>query len=132
MTIDSDIGLLAARVCLSAVYFYSAFDKAINWQNAIKFVNGLRLNRPRAVVIGTIAVQLIGGTAVLLGIYTRAGALLLLLFTVLATIVAHNPIGLRGEEFRRQAMLSLEHLGIVGGLLLLSLTGAGHLAIAPP
>lgn len=126
-----DILLLIARICLSAVYLYSALDKTINWQNGMKFVNGLRLPQPGLVLVGTIAVQYVSGLAVLLGFYAREGAFALLAFTVIATIIAHNPIGLRGEELRRQLTLSLEHLGIVGGLLLIVIVGPGRFAIAP-
>jgi putative oxidoreductase len=57
--------------------------------------------------------------------------LLLLAFTAVATIVAHNPIVLRGEELRRQVTLSLEHLAIVGGLLILAVVGPGSYALRP-
>ena len=128
---NHDLLMLAARVCLSAVYLYSALDKTINWQNGMNFVNGLRLPQAHLVLVATIVIQLIGGLAVLLGVFAREGAVLLLVFTVVATVIAHNPIGLRGEEFRRQFTLSLEHLGIVGGLLLLALNGPGSFAIMP-
>jgi putative oxidoreductase len=126
---DQDLLLLVVRVCLSAVFFYSALDKLICWRNGLKFVNGLRLPQPRLVLAGTIVVQLAGGLAVLSGVRAREGALLLAVFTLVATLIAHNPLGLRGEEFRRQCMLSLEHLAIVGGLLLLAALGPGKFAL---
>ena len=101
----------------------------ICWRNGLKFVNGLRLPRPHLVLAGTIVVQLAGGLAVLSGVWTGEGALLLAAFTVVATLLAHNPLGLLGEEFRRQCMLSLEHLAIVGGLLLLATLGPGRLTL---
>ncbi|MGZ5897827.1 MAG: DoxX family protein [Xanthobacteraceae bacterium] len=127
---DEEMLLLAARVCLSAVFLYSGLDKLICWQNGLKFVNGLRLPQPQLVLSVTIVVQLVCGLSVLLGVRAREGAFLLAAFTVVATIIAHNPIGRRGEEFRRQCMLSLEHLGIVGGLLLIATFGAGKFAIS--
>ena len=123
--------LLAARICLSAVYLYSAFDKLVSWQNGIDFVVRHRLPWPGPVLAGTIVVQLAGGLAVLLGIFTRESAVALLLFTVAATIACHNPIGLKGEEFRRECMLSLEHLAIAGGLLLIAMTGPGEFVLMP-
>jgi putative oxidoreductase len=126
-----DYLLLAARLCLSAVYLYSGLDKLVNWQNGIDFVVRHRLPWPRPVLAGTIAVQLAGGSMVLLGMFAREGAALLLLFTVAATIACHNPIGLKGEAFRRECMLSLEHLAIVGGLLLVAMTGPGGLSLMP-
>jgi putative oxidoreductase len=126
-----DYLLLAARICLSAVYLYSGLDKLVNWQNGIDFVVRHRLPWPGPVLAGTIVVQLAGGAMVLLGMFAREGAVLLLLFTVVATIACHNPIGRKGEAFRRECMLSLEHLAIVGGLLLIAMTGPGGIALMP-
>jgi putative oxidoreductase len=128
---EQDLGILLARICLSAVYLYSALDKTINWLNGLNFVYGLRLPQPKFVLIGTIVVQYVGGLAILLGYQTRHGAWLLLAFTVVATVVAHNPVRLRGEEFRRQVTLSLEHLAIVGGLLMLAVVGPGSYSLRP-
>jgi uncharacterized membrane protein YphA (DoxX/SURF4 family) len=49
------------------------------------------------------------------------GALLLAGFTVTATVVGHRFWLRRGTEFRHELTTSLEHVAIVGGLLLLSL-----------
>jgi putative oxidoreductase len=128
MGMDRDVMLLVARICVAAVYLYSGIDKIVNWPWSIAFINGLRLPRASLVLTGTIIVQLIGAATILSGFHAREGAWLLLIFTVVATLVAHNPIGLKGEEFRRQMTLSLEHLAIVGGLLLIAVVGPGSYA----
>ena len=48
-------------------------------------------------------------------------ALLLAGFTVAATLLGHRFWLRRGAEFRLELTTSLEHVAIVGGLLLLSL-----------
>jgi putative oxidoreductase len=114
---DRSFLLFVVRACLSAVYLYSGFDKLLNWQNGLAFVNRFSLPYPRVVLTGTIIVQLVGGFALLTGFHAREGAILLALFTVAATLACHYPIGLRGSDLRRELTLSLEHLAIVGGLL---------------
>jgi len=126
---DRNLLILAARVCLSAIYLYSALDKLINWKNGLAFVERHRLAPHVPVLTGTIIVQLAGGLMVLLGIWARGGAILLLLFTLVATLRVHFPRGLRGEDFRREATVSLEHLGIIGGLLMLAVAGPGDYAL---
>jgi putative oxidoreductase len=128
---DQDGWLLVARICVAAVYLYSGIDKIVNWAWSIAFIKGLRLPQAPIVLTGTIVTQLLGSAAILLGFYAPEGAGLLLIFTLVATAVAHNPIGLKGEEFRRQIMLSLEHLAIVGGLLLIAVVGPGSYAMRP-
>ena len=59
------------------------------------------------------------------------GAVILLLFTAVATYWVHNPLGRTGEDFRRETTISLEHLAIIGGLLLIAVTGPGTLALRP-
>ncbi len=87
--------------------------------------------QPRVVLAATAVIHVAGGLMVLLGVMAREGAILLLLFTIIATWWVHNPIGLKGEDFRRELMTSLEHLAIVGGLLLLAVTGPGAFALRP-
>ena len=128
---DQDAWLLVARICVAAVYLYSGIDKIVNWPWSIAFIKGLRLPQAPIVLAGTIVTQLLGSLAILSGVYAREGAWLLLVFTVVATLVAHNPVGLKGEEFRRQMTLSLEHLAIVGGLLLIAVVGPGAYALRP-
>jgi putative oxidoreductase len=128
---DQDAWLLVARICVAAVYLYSGIDKIVNWPWSIAFIKGLRLPQAPIVLAGTIVTQLLGSLAILSGVYAREGAWLLLVFTVVATLVAHNPVGLKGVEFRRQMTLSLEHLAIVGGLLLIAVVGPGAYALRP-
>jgi uncharacterized membrane protein YphA (DoxX/SURF4 family) len=55
------------------------------------------------------------------GLFAWLGALVLAAFTVAATVVGHRFWLRRGAEFRHELTTSLEHVAIVGGLLLLSL-----------
>ena len=69
----------------------------------------------------TIAVQLIGGLAVVSGVGAALGAALLAGFAILATLVGHPFWLLRGEMAHRGFTTSLEHLAIIGGLILVVL-----------
>ena len=75
----------------------------------------------RAQIAGaTVFTQLVGGFLVATGFFAWLGALLLAGFTVAATVIGHRFWLRRGAEFRHELTTSLEHLAIVGGLLLLS------------
>jgi uncharacterized membrane protein YphA (DoxX/SURF4 family) len=56
---------------------------------------------------------------VLLGIGTAVGAAFLALFTAAATVLGHRFWLLRGKQAQQELTTSLEHLAIIGGLLLL-------------
>jgi putative oxidoreductase len=66
---------------------------------------------------------------VLLGFWARLGAIALLVFTVIATVLGHGYLGLTGEKRQQQETTSFEHLAIVGGFLLIVIHGAGAISI---
>ena len=121
-------GLLIARLCLAAVFLYSGVDKLWHWRSSVEEVKGDGLPWPAAFAGVTVATQLVGGCLVATGFFAWLGALSLAGFTVAATVVGHRFWLRRGAEYRRELTTSLEHLAIVGGLLLLSVldfAGAG-------
>jgi putative oxidoreductase len=126
---DHDQLVLAAHIYLSAVFLCSCLDMLVNWSSGLAEVSGLGLPFSAIALALTIVTQLAGGLMVLLGLYVRLGAILVLGFTVVATLLAHNPLGSSGEELRRQLTTSLEHLAIVGGFLLVLAYGAGGIAL---
>jgi putative oxidoreductase len=125
----SDLGLLVARIFLSAVYLYSGIDKLTHRADAIAELEALKLPQPALLRPLVIAVQLIGGLMVLLGVHAQAGALMLLGFTAVATLLAHKPFDHEGLARRMQFTIALEHLAICSGLLLLALSGPGRYSL---
>ena len=77
----------------------------------------------------TVACQIGGGLMVLLGFWARLGALALLGFTAIATLMAHGTRGLTGEKRQQQETTAFEHLAIVGGFLFVVIHGPGRLSV---
>ena len=110
-----------AQLCLAAVFLYSGVDKLWHWRSSIEEVKSDGLPWPAAFVGATVFTQLVGGCLVATGLFAWLGARVLAGFTVAATVVGHRFWLRRGAEFRHELTTSLEHVAIVGGLLLLSL-----------
>src|SRR3546814_4817751 len=83
---SSDLLLLAARLCLAAVFLYSGATKLLSWQAAIAEFEQIGLPFSPLAVAATVIVQLSGGLAVALGWRVRLAALGLAAFTVIATL----------------------------------------------
>lgn len=115
-----EYGFPIARLCLAAVFLYSGVDKLWHWRSGIEEVRGDGLPWPAAFAGATVFTQLVGGCLVATGFFAWLGALLLAGFTVAATLLGHRFWLRRGAEFRHELTTSLEHVAIVGGLLLLS------------
>jgi uncharacterized membrane protein YphA (DoxX/SURF4 family) len=111
-------GVPVARVMLAAVFLYSGQDKLRHWQASVAEVAQMGLPFPVAFAAATILTQLLGGLAVAVGVAAPVGAALLAAFTVAATVLGHRFWLLHGEAAREALTTSLEHVAIVGGLLL--------------
>ncbi len=78
---------------------------------------------PLVPVLATVAVALlvIGGICVLLGIKYRLGASLLILFLLPTTLIMHHFYFLSGPDQQLQSVLFWKNIAILGGLLGLAL-----------
>jgi putative oxidoreductase len=122
-------GDLLARFCLSFVFLWSGVSKAYNPAAGRAEVASLGLPNPALFSTLTIICQIGGGLMVLLGLWARLGALALLSFTVIATLLAHGSRGLTGEKRQQALTTTFEHLAIVGGFLFVIIHGAGTLSV---
>jgi uncharacterized membrane protein YphA (DoxX/SURF4 family) len=114
-------GFPIARVCLAVVFLYSGLDKLWHWRSGIDEVRGDGLPWPAAFAGATVVTQIVGGCLVATGFFAWLGGLLLAGFTIAATLLGHRFWLRHGSELRHELTTSLEHVAIVGGLLLLSL-----------
>jgi uncharacterized membrane protein YphA (DoxX/SURF4 family) len=112
-------GFPIARLCLAAVFIYSGIDKLRHWRASIEEVRGDGLPWPAAFAGATVFTQLVGGILVATGFFAWLGAIMLAAFTVAATLLGHRFWLRHGSEYRHELTTSLEHVAIVGGLLLL-------------
>ena len=124
-----DLGDLLARFCLSFVFLWSGVSKASHPAAGKAEIAALGLPYPALFLPLTVACQIGGGLMVLLGFWARLGALGLLGFTVIATLLAHGTRGLTGEKRQQQETTAFEHLAIVGGFLFVVIHGAGRLSV---
>ncbi len=118
---------LIARLLICSPFLASGVLKALDFPGAVAEVRALTGLEPAApVALGVIAVQL-GGSALVLagGRASRLGAALLAAFTLLATLLAHAFWTKDGLERMRDTMIFLEHMGLVGGFLLVALVARG-------
>ena len=124
-----DYGDLLARFCLSFVFLWSGVSKALHPVAGKAEVAALGLPDAGLFLWLTVACQICGGLMVLLGFWARLGALALLGFTVMATLLAHGTQGLTGQKREQQETTTFEHLAIVGGFLFVVIHGAGALSL---
>jgi len=114
---------VAGRLCMAAVFLYSGQDKLRHRADALAEVRALGLPAPPLIVAGTSGAQLLGGLSIVLNLFIFWGALMLAGFTAVATLAGHRAWLLKGTAARAEFTTVLEHLAIIGGLLLVAADG---------
>src|ERR1035441_9098963 len=127
---SSDIWLLLGRIALGSIFIVSGFGKLthLGGFEASVALKGVPL--PWLAAIVGAPVEFFGGLAIVLGIAGRYAALLMLSFTVVATLISHR-YWEYSDAAVRQAQLSnfLKNIAIIGGFLLIYSQGNGRLAL---
>ncbi|NUB14971.1 DoxX family membrane protein, partial [Azospirillum brasilense] len=75
------------------------------------------------------AVECLGGPAGVLGAWTRLAAAAVVLFTIMATLIAHRYWTYPPEAQGMQRIQFMKNLAIIGGFLALIAAGAGRFSV---
>jgi putative oxidoreductase len=125
-----DFIILFARVLIGWTYVESGLRKLIDMGPFIASL--VRRGVPQATFWGWIGAPLefFGGLALLLGAWTRCAALAILVFTIVATAIGHRYWEIAEPAARRmQHNHFFKNLAMMGGILLLVVTGGGRFSV---
>lgn len=121
--------ILTARFFLSAVFIVSGVHKGVWYHKAVEEFREAGVPAIGIALPATIALHLLAPIGLISGIYAREAALLLALFTVLATAKVHCFWRMRGPDQLAQSRIALAHLALVGGLIMVATAGPGRLVL---
>ncbi|MEG6507938.1 DoxX family protein [Methyloligella sp. 2.7D] len=109
------------RVLLAILFIYAGWNKIGGYSGTQAFMESQGV--PGMLLPLVILLELGGGLAVLLGIFTRWSALALAVFCILAAILFHSPAD------PKQITGFLKDISIAGGFLVLAAAGPGAFAL---
>jgi len=112
---------LAARVALAALFIIAGFAKIGGYEGTAGYMQSMGV--PGVLLPLVIALELVGGLAIVVGYRTRLVAFLLAGFSVLSGLLFHSPL-----DPNEQTQF-LKNLAIGGGFLLLVVHGAGRYSL---
>ena len=129
MTNTSSIGALAARVLLAFMFILAGWGKLGDISGSMAYTASGGL--PGFFVFPAIALELLGGLAILVGWQTRWAALALAAFAVVTGILFHYvpSLGLDGYDRVGQVINFQKNLAIAGGFLALASFGPGRYSV---
>jgi putative oxidoreductase len=121
----TDALLLVGRILIAAMFLMTVWFGSPN----VGYLTSINVISPD--VIGPLArvVEWVIVISLILGLGTRYGALLALLFVVVATVIAHRWWGYPQAAQLVQYTFLTKNIAVAGGLLVLFATGGGRFSV---
>jgi putative oxidoreductase len=120
---------LLARLLLAALFLPAGISKISGFAGTAGYIGSVGLPMPELGAAIAIAVEVLGGIALIVGFGTRWAALALAVFTLVATFFFHAYWALPAEQQMMQQLMFMKNIGVVGGLLALAAFGAGAFSL---
>ena len=120
---------LIARILLAAIFITAGLSKIGGFEGTVGYIASKGLPFAGLIAALTIAIEVLGGIAIVLGYKVRIAGFVLAVFTILAAITFHSFWNVPADQAYIQNIMFMKNLSMAGGLLLLTVFGAGGFSI---
>ena len=127
-TLQNPLALLS-RLLLAVLFLPAGIGKITGFAGTAGYIASVGLPMPTVAAAVAIAVEVLGGLALIVGFGTRWAALALALFTLGASFFFHNYWAMPAEQQMMQHLMFMKNIGVTGGLLALAAFGAGAFSL---
>src|SRR5277367_4919570 len=125
----NDEVVLAARLFLATLFLIFGWRKLRDWSGTVSQMVRDGLPMPRLAAAIAIFMELPVAVAVAVGAFTRPSAALMALYTLGTSLIEHRYWTVTGADQVASMENFYKNLSIIGGFLLLYITGAGKYSI---
>jgi len=116
---------LLGRLLLAALFLPAGIGKLTGFAGTVGYISSVGLPLPGLGAALALTVEILGGMALIIGLGTRPAAVILALFTLVATYVFHGYWAAPADQQFMQQLLFFKNVAVAGGLLTLAAWGAG-------
>lgn len=120
---------LAGRLLLASLFLPAGIGKLTGFAGTIAYISSAGLPMPALAAAAALIVEIGGGAALIAGAGTRIAALVLALFTLVASFVFHAYWAVPADQQYVTQLLFFKNIAVAGGLLTLAAWGAGAWSI---
>ncbi|MBT0718443.1 DoxX family protein [Rosenbergiella epipactidis] len=117
--------LLIARILLMLLFVIFGYQKLIHFGGTVDYMKALGTPLPTVGALIAVALEFFAGLAIMLGFFTRPIAIIMAIYTLATAIIGHPFWSISGAAQMAAEINFYKNISIIGGLLLLSVTGAG-------
>ncbi len=116
---------LIGRLLLVALFLPAGIGKLTGFAGTVGYIASIGLPMPTLGAAMALIVEIVGSLALLAGYQTRIAALVLAVFTLVASFFFHAYWSAAPDQAFIVQLLFFKNLAVVGGLLALAAQGAG-------
>jgi putative oxidoreductase len=116
---------LAARLLYVVFFLPAGIGKLTGFAGTVGYIASVGLPLPAVGAALALIVEIVGSLALLAGFGTRIAALVLAVFTVVASFFFHAYWAVPADQVMVTQLLFFKNIAVVGGLLALAANGAG-------
>lgn len=121
--------VLLARVLMVVLFVLFGWNKLTDFSGTVGYMASEGLPLPTLAAAVVVLMEFFVGLAILLGFYTRPLALLLALYTLGTALIGHHYWTMAGPDRMVNMINFYKNISIMGGLLLLCVTGPGRYSL---
>lgn len=121
--------ILVARILMMILFVMFGWAKLTGFSGAVAFMASVGTPMPAVSAVIAVVMELAVGIALLVGFYTRPLAVLLALYTLGTAVIGHHFWDMTGAEQYTNMINLYKNISIMGGLLLLVVSGPGKYSI---
>ena len=120
------------RVLFSLIFIQSGIGHFRQRTGMTEYARSAGAPRPEIMVPLTGLIILLGGLSILLGVYARAGAWLLVLFLIPTALIMHRFRGVADPQAAANQRAHFQkNLALAGGALIIAYFGSGPFSLVP-
>lgn len=116
---------LIGRLLLALLFLPAGIGKVTGFAGTVGYIASVGLPLPTLGAIIALVVEIVGGLALIAGFGTRLAALVLAVFTLVASFFFHAYWAVPAAQQFVTQLLFMKNIAVVGGLLTLAAWGAG-------
>jgi putative oxidoreductase len=121
--------ILAARLLLATLFLIFGLRKARDYSGTVDQMVQLGLPAPVLATLISIFMEIPVALAIAVGAFTRPSAALMALYSLGTALIGHRYWTVKGADYVDSLEGFYKDLGLMGGFLLLFITGAGKYSI---
>lgn len=122
--------LLLGRLAIGALYVPAGYGHLTGLNGFAQYLASKGLPGPAmAWAVVAAVVEFFASLAVVVGFQTRAAALLLVIFTIVAALTGHPFWTVPADQYQNQYVHFFKDIAIIGGLLYVFVRGAGPISV---